>query len=275
MSSLSHPLVLPQDFIDEALILSDILNLNELTAVELLLAGEQNLPDFPSLTRGLVAVLLYYDSKQTLVDSLRILIQARQGFAWANNLPSSVSELITKFTDDLLQNGHLVEEILKQSAEFTVEKELEKLSKGQAVKDGQHKQDVIALIKGIKHILMDCLFYWSCQTPFDKTRLSVLVKELKKMADTSEGHHPLDHESLALYFTLVSSFSVGSTSSDQSSLESNLDDTLPVFRDRSLISSIHSEIMKNDWSNPSLGAAVQFAWAVFLRECSPFDTLCG
>ena len=35
---------LPQDFVDEALILSDILDLNEISSVELLLAGEQQLP---------------------------------------------------------------------------------------------------------------------------------------------------------------------------------------------------------------------------------------
>lgn len=35
---------LPQDYIDEALILSDILDLNEMSAIELLLAGEQQLP---------------------------------------------------------------------------------------------------------------------------------------------------------------------------------------------------------------------------------------
>lgn len=35
---------LPQDFVTDALLLSDILNLNELSAIELLLAGEQQLP---------------------------------------------------------------------------------------------------------------------------------------------------------------------------------------------------------------------------------------
>ena len=37
-----HPL--SQDFVDETLVLSDILDLNELSAVELLLAGEQQQP---------------------------------------------------------------------------------------------------------------------------------------------------------------------------------------------------------------------------------------
>lgn len=37
---------LPQDFVEEALILSDILELNEISSVELLLAGEQQLPRY-------------------------------------------------------------------------------------------------------------------------------------------------------------------------------------------------------------------------------------
>lgn len=44
LPSLPSVHTLPQDFVDEALILSDILDLNELSAVELLLAGEQQLP---------------------------------------------------------------------------------------------------------------------------------------------------------------------------------------------------------------------------------------
>ena len=35
---------LPQDFVQDALLLSDILNLNEISAIELLIAGEQQLP---------------------------------------------------------------------------------------------------------------------------------------------------------------------------------------------------------------------------------------
>lgn len=35
---------LPQDCIDDALLLSDVLNLNEISAIELVLAGEQQMP---------------------------------------------------------------------------------------------------------------------------------------------------------------------------------------------------------------------------------------
>lgn len=41
--------------------------------------GEQQQPHFPGLTRGLVAVLLYWDGKLCLANSLRTLIQSRHG----------------------------------------------------------------------------------------------------------------------------------------------------------------------------------------------------
>ena len=44
-----------------------MLKLNELVCVDLLLAGEEHLPRFPTLTRGLLAVLLYYDGKRRFV----------------------------------------------------------------------------------------------------------------------------------------------------------------------------------------------------------------
>ncbi|XP_052241421.1 nuclear pore complex protein Nup205-like [Dreissena polymorpha] len=48
----------PVEVIKEAIIISDLFDLNEYAALELLLAGEDNKPAFPGLTRGLVAVRL-------------------------------------------------------------------------------------------------------------------------------------------------------------------------------------------------------------------------
>ena len=45
---------LPEDFVEEALLLSDILELNEISSVELLLAGEQHTP------RYIRKVILYH-----------------------------------------------------------------------------------------------------------------------------------------------------------------------------------------------------------------------
>lgn len=45
----------------------------------MLCSGEQQQPHFPGLTRGLVAVLLYWDGKLCVANSLRTLMQSRHG----------------------------------------------------------------------------------------------------------------------------------------------------------------------------------------------------
>lgn len=155
LPNIPKPLVLPEDFIEEALILSDILDLNEIASVELLLAGEHHQPDFPSLSRGLVSVLLYYDGRRNVVISLRTLIQGCEGISWTLGLEQNVVSLVTGFVQELFQND-LSSKITRLLLEMNIEKELEKLNTGRAIKDSHHKQQIIDLIKetqqGIMHV---------------------------------------------------------------------------------------------------------------------------
>ena len=48
-------------------LVSDLFKLNELSALHLLLHGEEQLPQFLGFTRGLVAAILYYDGRKALV----------------------------------------------------------------------------------------------------------------------------------------------------------------------------------------------------------------
>lgn len=75
--------------------------------------GEEQLCDYPGLTRGLVSILLYYDSRKSIVQSLRTLIQARAGFTWTLELEPDVTEVITKYVDQLVEEG-LIEKILSK-----------------------------------------------------------------------------------------------------------------------------------------------------------------
>lgn len=67
-------------------------------------AAEGQLPSYPDLTRGLVAVLLFYDARRCLVESLRTLIQARRGRAWEVDLPEEVTRVVQTFTDSLWES---------------------------------------------------------------------------------------------------------------------------------------------------------------------------
>ena len=79
--------------------------------VNLCLPAENQQPYFPGLTRGLVAVLLYYDGRASLVSALKILIQSREGRTWTMGLPEDLCAMATKFTDQLLDEG-LINRIL-------------------------------------------------------------------------------------------------------------------------------------------------------------------
>lgn len=57
-------------------------NVNEYLALELLHTAQRQSPRHPSLARGLVAVLLYYDGRRALVQALKELVMSGQGVCW-------------------------------------------------------------------------------------------------------------------------------------------------------------------------------------------------
>ena len=90
LSSESSPTKLPPSVIAEAVELSDLLDLNEKTALELILVAEQQLPRFPQFSRQQVAILLFQDGRQSVYTALRALVQARDGNMWTLSLSPQV-----------------------------------------------------------------------------------------------------------------------------------------------------------------------------------------
>ena len=42
-------------------------------------------------------------------------------------------------------------------------------------------------------------------------------------------------------------------------------DLVPFIKDQTQLNALNQEVCENDWKNPGLQSAVQFAWAVSLR----------
>ena len=102
---------LPAAMVEEAIIISEMFEMNEISSLQLLLQAEEQLCQYPGLTRGLAAVLLYYDGRKALIHSLRTLIQGRRGVSWTLGASEDIMDLITKYTESLLEDG-LVDKIL-------------------------------------------------------------------------------------------------------------------------------------------------------------------
>ncbi|VDN08960.1 unnamed protein product [Dibothriocephalus latus] len=113
LPGVSQKILLTRDIIEEACTISDLFDFNELAAVELLLSAEGQLPSYPNLTRGLVAIILYYDGQRAIAESLRTIFQSRNGRMWSVRLSKETATLVESFTNDLLASG-LVSNILSK-----------------------------------------------------------------------------------------------------------------------------------------------------------------
>ncbi|WAR08423.1 NU205-like protein, partial [Mya arenaria] len=230
----------PSDVIEEAIILSDLFDLNEFAALELLLAGEENRADFPGLTRGLVAVLLYYDGRRSLLNALRTLILSLEGRTFTLGLPPDLTHITNTFILNLVDEN-LTNKILNMYEEIEV-------------------------------TCAECLFSLSCQRPLGRTDTLQLINHLKgDNSITADGS--LRPVTLALLMALLYCF-------DVSVLErEDAEDTtvgMPVFSDPAYIQDIHKELRDGSaWAVPGLRAVVQLAWGVTLRQLSQYPQAAG
>ena len=263
----AHRRRLPAAFVEEALLLSDLVKLNELSAVELLLQGEEWQPRHPGLSRGLVAVLLYHEERKCLVYSLRSLIQAREGASWTLGLTDEMNRLITDFTDDLLQSG-LTEKILSLLMSVCVETELNALEEGRGVGGSKHRQQLITVITEQRHALADCLFCWTCQNPLPKADVFAILKVLKGLTRNEllikDG--TVDPVYLSLLMTILYSLNVEPLSDVDANDMETFYDSRPMFCDNTWIEEFHEQLLGNgSFRCKEMAAVVMLAWSLVIN----------
>lgn len=158
---------LSKELYQEAIILSDMYDLNEFVALDLLCTAQIQMPYYFGLPRGLVAVLLYYDGRKALAVSLRMLVQARNGVQWRVDVPEELVQFITEYTEQLKDNG-LLRRILELLRTFDLGEEMEKLRKNVALGGPRHRRQVTDLINDIRSTLAETFFLWSTQCGLTK-----------------------------------------------------------------------------------------------------------
>ncbi|XP_077424154.1 nuclear pore complex protein Nup205 [Vanacampus margaritifer] len=257
--------LLPEQLLSEAFILSDLFDLGELAAVELLLAGEQQQSRFPGLTRGLVAVLLYWDGKLCVANCLHTLIQSRHGKTFTLDLSGELVSLATHFTDELMSQG-LTRRILTLVNEIDLTREFERLQKERGLGNEKHRKAVSDLIKECRQVLADSLFAWTCQSPLTKDDTLALIGHLETVSAQADGS--LDSVNLALVMALMYCLDVSFIEQGTEDREDLLQ-ALPLFTERQYVSAVHSRMMDSQpWNLPGLQAVCRLTWALSLRTLS-------
>ncbi|XP_034032952.1 nuclear pore complex protein Nup205 isoform X2 [Thalassophryne amazonica] len=257
--------LLPEQVITEAFILSDLFDIGELAALELLLAGEHQQSHFPGLTRGLVAVLLYWDGKLCVANSLRTLIQSRHGKTFTLDLSEELVALTMRFTDELMSQG-LTKRILTLVSEISVTREFDRLQKERGLGNEKHRKEVSELIKCCRQALADSLFSWTCQSPLTKDDTLALIGHLETVTTQADGS--LDSVNLALVMALLYCLDVSFIEQGTEDREDLLQ-ALPLLTERQYVSAVHSRLMDGQqWKLPGLQAVCRLAWALSLRGLS-------
>ncbi|KAJ8269075.1 hypothetical protein COCON_G00116820 [Conger conger] len=257
--------LLPEALLTEAFILSDLFDMGEMAALELLLAGEHQQPYFPGLTRGLVAVLLYWDGKRCLANSLRTLIQSRQGKTFTLELSGELVALTTRFTDELMSQG-LTPRILTLVSEISVTREFERLQKQCGLGNEKHRKEVSDLIKECRASLAECLFSWTCQSALTKDDTLALIGYLETVTPEADGS--LDSVNVALVMALLYCLDVSFLEQGTEDREDLLQ-AQPLLTEREYVSAVHSRLVEaQPWKLPGLQAVARLAWALSLRALS-------
>ncbi|KAK5979793.1 hypothetical protein GCK32_004050, partial [Trichostrongylus colubriformis] len=110
---------LDQALCDETTIISDIFNLNEMDALELVLSGESQRIHFDCLNRGLIAVVCYYDVHRLLAVLLRTMLD------WDKE---TMHETLRMFIEQNFVQRTMFQHLLQLQASFSVATEFHMLS---------------------------------------------------------------------------------------------------------------------------------------------------
>lgn len=251
--------MLSKDLVDESIIISDMFNLNEYIALELLCTAQQQLPHHPGLPRGLIAVLLYYDGRKTLVTTLKQLFQARRGISWCVDAPQDVINLITIYTDSLIADGILIKILdLLEKLDLTQERAI--LSENRALGPPKHYRQVIDFFEEIRLQLATTLFCHAAQDGLPRDVTLKLITYLSKYRpDDSRGG--LDDVTLALLMALLYTIDLSALQRREDGEEVVMQ--LPIVKDPDYAKTVFDSL-STQWECEQLRSVVVFAFGLTL-----------
>ncbi|CAF1569836.1 unnamed protein product [Adineta ricciae] len=282
---------LPRLFIDECFAISDLFQLNEYDSLLLLVEGESLQSNFPDCTRGLLAVQLYYESKERLAACLAYLMACLSGRTFQSLLKNAKSiEFCSTFITDLVEQ-RLIENIIEQLISFQIRNEEQKLYSKAGLGNVKHRRRVQDSIKHIRSFQAKSVFLYSCQTRLTQAHILAILTYLSKHS-TVQDDGIIDESTLyilgaflygiTLALTIPNDAMTGSSSilttkhqqfslqEDQPliSLDNNTTTSTSSI-DPALLTTIR-DLLSNDerWIVPEMKAVCQLAWAIILRARS-------
>uniref|UniRef100_A0A1I7XTQ6 Mediator of RNA polymerase II transcription subunit 5 n=1 Tax=Heterorhabditis bacteriophora TaxID=37862 RepID=A0A1I7XTQ6_HETBA len=247
---------------NEAIIISNIFDLSEMDAVELVLSGEGQKMHFDCLNRGLIAVVCYYDVHRLLSVLLNCIL------GWDREC---LQEPLRNFIEENFVQRPIFKHLLQLQSSFNVTNEFHMLMQPNINGLGgtKHQQLLRNVIDEIRETTAECL-YALCLWGADQARefLSDIYPILKgvPLAEKFSAHH------LSAWIALIKLTSY--------QVLSQIEMAIWTFFIANAASLVLSDMVKEirdetAWSDQSVCGTVQLACAIALRvmAVSPADHL--
>ncbi|XP_018377044.1 PREDICTED: nuclear pore complex protein Nup205 [Trachymyrmex cornetzi] len=254
--------ILSKELVDETLIISDMYDLNEFMALDLLCTAQLQMPHHPGLTRGLTAVLLYYDGRKALTSVLRTLVHTRIGHSWAVDAPVALTRHITDYTNKLQEDG-LLNRVLSLLEEMDPTKEQDLLQQNRALGGAKHHQMVMKLYNDTRQDLADILYLWSAQSSLPNIILFRLLSILQtRQVESEAGEGGPDKVTLALIMAVLNAFNFSFLHSRENGEE--LINSMPLIAEREALEELNQKLISTNinWESAGLRGVIQFALAI-------------
>ncbi|XP_068141155.1 nuclear pore complex protein Nup205 [Drosophila tropicalis] len=260
----SRKVQISQELVDEALILSDMFDLDEIFAVELLCTAQRQQMHHPGLPRGLVAVLLYYDGRKAMSCALRDMFQVVAGVAWSTDLPREITCLITSFSQSLVDDTNILGRLLELLSDMDIDKESLMLTKNRAFGSKKHQNRVLGMYKSIRKSLAMALFNWSAQRGLPKLIAIRLLQYLanSKAVDTSGC---VDDITLTMLMALLYSYDTSVLLFNES--QGPYASRLPIFADQDFAKGFYDALYgQSNWQSPRLDCIIKYSFGLTLAS---------
>ncbi|KAH8386462.1 hypothetical protein KR093_000678, partial [Drosophila rubida] len=255
---------LSQELIDEAIIISDMFDMDEIFALELLCTAQRQQVHHPGLPRGLVAVLLYYDGRKAISCTLRDMFQVVSGVAWSTDLPREVTGLINNYSQNLVEESNILGRLLELISEMNVEKEIGLLTKNRAFGSKKHQNQVLGLYEDTRKALAMAMFNWSAQRGMPK---HIAIRLLQHLANdkSCDSNGQLDDVSVILLMTLLYAYDTSVL------LVTDCDNPhtarLPILCDADYAKTFYDAVYaQNSWQTSELDGIVKYSFGLTLAS---------
>lgn len=271
--------ILPKNVVAEALLMSEMFDLNELVAMELIVTGESQVPRYPGAARGPVAVMLYYDAKRSLLSSLKCLLQAVSGKSWSINLPRDFNRLLSTFLGELVDDG-IVDRVLDTLSNFDAKSEFDLLHRNRALGPGKFKRQVYDLIKEIKDLYSYIVFAFAAQFDLKEETISHLIKTAASKGSL-DSNRRLDSTTVMLVFGIFYVLDVPklhsinpNTSVTRGDSGQQIDNpNLPqIIKDKQLLKNISSSLDSTQFSVPEVKVMISFCLGLTVRAINTSES---